>query len=370
MVPIKSLINKMYKNILITTPSNVLYLTSFNGTFGEVILTNKKTYLLTDSRYIEYAKTACHPRESGDPVVKAFEVIDIATLGYFKTLEKLIKKHKIETLYFEANNLTVARLNNIKKNLKPKAPLLKGVGGIDSIENLRFTKSNEEIKLIKKSQQLNDEVLDAAKKSLKSGQSEKEIAWKIREIAFHAGCDDISFETIVAINENSAIPHHSPTDKKLKKGDLILIDMGVKYKNYCSDMTRMIFTKTPTTIEQNIYSIVLDAQLNAIKNTKVGMKCSEVDAFARNFIKEKEYGDKFGHSLGHGIGLDVHEAPSVSSKSNEILKTNSVITFEPGIYLPGKFGVRIEDMGIIKEKNVEIITSSPKEINECIIKIS
>ncbi len=355
------------QNLFITTPSNVRYLTGFNGSFGQLISTDKKKYLLTDSRYIEYAKKL-FLSHSGLAGIKSFEVIDIAKLGYDKTLQSIAKKHKIETLYFEGNNVTVSQLKKFKIIFKGFSKL-SVLSSKFSIEFLRYNKSEEELKLIKKSQQLNDQVLALAKKSLKAGQTEKEIAWKIREIAFHNGCDDVSFETIVAINENSAIPHHHPTDKNLKKGDLILIDMGMLYKGYCSDMTRVIFTKKPTAIEQNIYTIVLDAQVNSIKKTKAGMKCSAVDAFARDFIKEKGYGDKFGHSLGHGIGLDVHEAPSVSPKSSEVLKVNSVITFEPGIYLPGKFGVRIEDMGVIKKEGVEIITKSVKKIEECIIKI-
>ncbi len=347
---------------LITSPTNIRYLSGFKGTYGQILITKNKKYLLTDSRYIEVANKLTNKEST----TKQLEIINISPLGYEKTFEKLIQKEKITKLFFEPGNMTIEGFKKLKTILKGYSQF-STLGSQFSIESLRYIKSNDEIKLLKKSQSINDEIFAEIKKQLKIGQTEKEIGWKIKEFAYLKNCEDISFEPIVAINEHSAVPHHHPTSKKLKKGDILLIDMGLKYNGYCSDMTRVIFTKKPTQIEQNIYSTVLKAQKNAISKIKAGMKCSQIDAFARDLIKEAGYFDNFGHSTGHGIGLDIHEKPALSAKSKDVLKENVAVTIEPGIYLSGKFGIRIEDMIIVGKNASENITKSPKELEELVL---
>ena len=220
--------------------------------------------------------------------------------------------------------------------------------------SVSLVKTLAELSLIKKSQAINEEIFQNLKKMLKIGMSEKEIALKIKDMA---------------LNKNSVTPHHKNTNKKLKKGDMILIDMGVKYKGYCSDMTRMIFTKNPTKEQKNIYNLVLEAQKTAIAKIKLGLKCSKLDKIARIIIKKAGFEKNFEHGLGHGVGLEIHQSPKISQKSKDVLKENDVITIEPGIYLPNKFGIRIEDMAIVTKNGCEIITKIPKLLEESIIRI-
>ena len=225
-------------------------------------------------------------------------------------------------------------------------------------EKMRLTKDKSEIHALKKSQQINGETLKRIKKLCKPGLTELEIAWKIKTIGHDLGTEDISFEPIVAFGPSSSSPHHQNGNRKLKKRDIVLIDMGMKYKGYCSDMTRTFFLGKPTTQQENVYQKVLDAQLAGIAQIKAGAKAASVDKAARKSMGEDE--KYFGHSFGHGIGLDVHESPNLSSKSKDILKENMIVTAEPGIYLPGKFGVRIEDMGRVTKTGYENFTKIVK----------
>lgn len=232
-----------------------------------------------------------------------------------------------------------------------------------------MSKTETEIKLIKKAQSITDDLLIELKKILKAGMSELDIAWKIRLLAHELGADDISFEPIVAINENAAAPHHQNSSRKLKKGDRLLLDMGVLYQGYASDMTRVLFSKKPTEFEQKIYTIVWTAQEQAIAQIKAGKHGKEIDTIARSVIQDAGYGEYFTHSLGHGIGLDVHELPNLSSRYDKPLVEHSVVTSEPGIYIEGKIGIRLEDMVIVGENKAVNITKSPKALEDCIIQI-
>ena len=194
-----------------------------------------------------------------------------------------------------------------------------------------------------------------------------ELAWKIKNIGHDLGADDISFEPIVAFGPHSAIPHHHNTATKLKKGDTLLVDMGMKYKGYCSDMTRTFFFGKPSAQQQKVYELVLEAQEAGIKKIKSGVATKKVDEAARKALGN--YEEYFKHSLGHGIGLEVHEMPSLSGRSTEILKENMIVTVEPGIYLDGKFGVRIEDMGRVTAKGYENFTGAAKVFSSSIVPV-
>ncbi len=321
---------------LITHLTNVRYLIDFTGTYGFLLL-GKKNYFFSDFRYRGFALEL---EKSKTRVPFKFIQLD-------KDFEKTFRKLAGKKLEFEADHLSVNELAAWKKRFKG----IFFVPQKSTVEDLRLLKDKEEIKYLKKSQQINEETLKKVIKLFKNGVTEQELAWKIKVIGHDLGAEDISFEPIVAFGPNSATPHHQNSTKKLKMGDLVLIDMGMKYKGYCSDMTRTLFTKKPTAEQENVYFKVLEAQELAIQALKAGVKCSKLDEIARDSMGEDA--QHFGHSLGHGIGLDVHEAPNLSSRSKDILKENMIVTVEPGIYLPGKFGVRIEDMGRVTKTGYE-----------------
>jgi Xaa-Pro aminopeptidase len=328
---------------LITNLTNIKYLINFSGSNGFMIL-GKKNYFFTDFRYKEIAKKL-QKSKSRTP----FKFIELD-----KNFDEIIKDIVNGKLEFENHIMTMKQLEGWQKKLKKInfEPIRK------TIEEVRAIKDKKEIEYLKKSQLINEETLELLKTLFKRGMTEKEIAWRVKSIGHELGAEDISFEPIIAFGSNSSTPHHQNTDRRYEAGDLVLIDMGMKYKGYCSDMTRTIFTARPTREQEAVYKIVLDSQLAGIAAIKAGVKCKDVDKAARKVMGPlQEY---FGHSLGHGIGLDVHEMPSLSGKSTEILKENMIVTVEPGIYLEGKFGVRIEDMGRVTRRGYENFTMAPK----------
>ncbi|MFA4815137.1 MAG: aminopeptidase P family protein [Candidatus Gracilibacteria bacterium] len=329
---------------LITHLTNVRYLSGFTGTHGFMLLGSRKNYFFTDFRYRGYA----------EELEKSKTRIPFKFIEINKEAEKDLKKLLGKKLEFEAAHLSLQELQFWKKRLKG----ISFIPNKNPIEDLRLCKDKEEIKNLKKSQTINEETLKRIIKLFKDGVTELELAWKIRMIGHELGAEDVSFEPIIAFGSHSAIPHHQNTNKKLKMGDVVLIDMGMKYKGYCSDMTRTFFTKKPTAEQESVFSKVLTAQLEAIKALKSGVKCSKLDQIARKSMGEEA--EFFGHSLGHGIGLDIHESPRLNTRSKDTLKENMIVTVEPGIYLPGRFGVRIEDMGRVTKTGYENFTRFEK----------
>jgi Xaa-Pro aminopeptidase len=351
-------------SLLITDKSNIAYLSNFTGSNGFMLITGNKKYLFTDFRYIERAKNT---------IKKNITIIDSTKMWkdeevLAKNWHRILQKHKVKKIEIEENNLTLAKFKKFQKISKIKGQKITFIPSKNTIENLREIKSPQEIALIMKSQKINEKTFLMVKKFVQKSIDQKakitelDIVWKIKEFAHLLGADEVSFEPIVAFGKHSSMPHHLSDKTVLKKGDLILIDMGMKYKGYCSDMTRMIFTKPPTKEEKEIYNLVLKAQEFAIKNIKAGISGKKADDLSRDIIKKAGFGDFYGHAGGHGIGLDIHESPSLAETYKEKLKENSIITVEPGIYLPGKFGVRIEDMVIITKTGAKNITKIKKSI--------
>ena len=227
---------------------------------------------------------------------------------------------------------------------------------------MRVIKDEDEIKLMKKAASIGDKALEQVLKIIKPGVMEIEIAAELEYQMRKLGGEGTSFDTIVASGKRSAIPHGVASKKRVKKGELITIDFGTFYKGYASDMTRTFALGKPSKQLIEIYDVVYNAQKNAREKVKLGMKMKEVDALARNYIAQKGYGDRFTHSLGHGVGLNVHERPHVSQQSKEVLKEGMVITIEPGVYVPGKGGVRIEDMVVFINGKKTILTRFPREL--------
>ena len=336
----------------ISDPANVRYLSGFSGSNGQMFITRKNAWLITDFRYLRVAKTV---------LPKKMRLV-IQRLSIGEEVRKLAKKQKIKIVLFESNHLSFLRYEALKKSLKP-VQLKPGRG---MVEPHRMIKTAQELRLIIKAQRLAEETFLNVVKNLKPGKTEEQIAWEIERIGYELGADSVSFPSIVGFGKNSGSPHHQNTNKKLKKGDIVLIDMGMKYKGYCSDMTRMVFTSQPTPLQAKIYNTVLEAQEAAIKKLHAGMKGDTADGIARNIIKKAGYGKTFGHSLGHGIGLEVHEAPNLSSGYSHAIPENTVVTVEPGIYLENSFGVRIEDMVLVKGNNVINLTKIAKDLKSCI----
>lgn len=332
--------------LLVTNSFNVRYLTGFVGTNGSLLVTPKKHVLITDARYFITAEKAGVPYYD-------------QTKGFKKLMGKLAK------VGFEVGDTTVAKL----KTYKNAVPGLKWQATSGLVESLRIVKGEQEIKLIKKAVDIACKSLDELQSYLKPGVSEDELEWELLKLARKHGADGFSFPPIITFGKDTADIHHQKGPNKLKKGEMVLIDSGILHQGYITDMTRVFFWddkkkiyskyeyKLCSKFEQKIYTTVLTANQKAIESIRVGMKFSELDQVARNVIEAAGYGDYFAHSTGHGTGLEVHEAPWVSAKSNETIKPGMVFTIEPGIYVPGKGGVRIEDMVYVNQKGeVEVLT--------------
>lgn len=341
--------------VYVSHPANIRYFSQFVGTNGSLLLTKKRGFLFTDARYHLVAKNVLPPWISLIDITKDFE----------KPWKKLLKKYRIRKMGFEGASLSHA----VYLRLKRKSPHVNLKDVSKKLLELRMQKTEEELRNITRAQNITDEIFKILKKALQAGLSEKEIAWKIETLSHDLGADDISFPPIVGINDHSASPHHKNTDRKLKKGDLVLLDFGVIYRGYCSDMTRVLFSRSPRPIEQKIYSIVREAQETAEKRLVPSINGYEVDIISREIIKKYGYEKYFTHSLGHGVGLEIHELPTLSEKYKNPIPENSVVTVEPGIYLPGKFGIRLEDMGVVRKNGFAILTKSPKDLQEVRIRV-
>jgi len=359
----KELREKKLNAILMSSISNIIYLTGYSGFSKEereafLLITKKVQYILTDGRYFEAVKKQ----------IKNFKLIEISSkVSSEKVIKQLVKKHRIKRIGFEENNLTFLEHKKLSSRFNDLNHL--------SLTNLRAVKNKEEISAIEKACNLGDKTFSYILKKIKLGVSEKELAFEIEFfIKKHGG--DISFRPIVAFGKNSAIPHHQTGNRKLTTDNIILLDFGVKLNNYCSDMTRTVFLGKPTSEQKKMYQTVLNAQQKAIKfltsdggpersrrnSSEVdGIKAFEIDKVARDYIISKGY-KSIPHSIGHGIGIDVHEAPHLSPKSKDILKPGMVFTIEPGIYIPGFGGVRIEDVVALEKSGARLLTRSPREL--------
>ncbi len=340
----------MSEVLLVTNPVNVSYLTGFDGSFGWALydVGSGEVFLITDARYAGYV----------DKTVNDGVVVGGLKLRPMEVLKNRIVELGVKKLAFEAGHMTYEKLDVFRDNNKG----IEFVGKKDVIEKMRVVKSDKELDLIKQSQEKCGEIFEVVKSELKIGMSEKDVAWLIKELAYEAGCDDLSFDSIVAFGENSAVPHHRSSERVLVKGDVVLIDMGVVWQGYCSDMTRVLFTDSPTDRQREVYECVLRANKKALEAVVEGVGCVKLDGVARGVISEAGLGDEFCHSLGHGVGLEVHEKPALSPRSEGELSAGMVVTIEPGIYLEGEFGVRIEDLVVVEKNGVRNLTSVSKEL--------
>ena len=336
--------------VLISAPENRRYLSGFTGSTGYLLVTPERQVLFTDSRYTEQAGNQS----------PHFEVIQMKA-GLAWLLDTL-KETGVKKIGFESDNMTVGSYNRVLDAIKEDEALggtsLIATSGIT--EELRTFKDKEELAQLQKAIDASDQAMELVCPAIEAGMTEKEVAWRMEVAMREFGADNISFDTIVAAGPNGAVAHHRPSDSAIRAGQPIVIDMGAQVGGYCSDITRTVVVGEPDEMFHRIYNIVLGAQLTAIHTVRPGMTGEDCDGLSRDVIAEAGYGDNFGHSLGHGVGLAVHEKPRVGPRSQDTLKPDMVFTVEPGIYLTGWGGVRIEDIVILGEEGATPLSKAGK----------
>ncbi|ETP67938.1 aminopeptidase P family protein [Planococcus glaciei] len=342
----KEMEQQQIEALLITSQYNLRYITEFTGTAGLALVTPHKAYFITDFRYTEQA---------GEQV-KEFDVVQAKT-NLLEEAAELVKNLAVKSLAFEKDYVTYAAFLDYEAKIEAE---LQPVSGL--IEKIRMIKTPEEVSILKAAAKIADDAFEHICKFIKVGQTELEISNELEFFMRKQGATSSSFDTIVASGLRSALPHGVATEKRIESGDFITLDYGALYNGYISDITRTVAVGEPSDKLKEIYQVVLDAQVLGVEKIGPGMTGIEADAIARDYIKSKGYGEAFGHSTGHGIGLEVHEAPGLSFKSQTVLEPGMAVTVEPGIYLPGIGGVRIEDDILITESGNERLTHSTKEL--------
>ncbi|MBO0483111.1 M24 family metallopeptidase [Candidatus Enterococcus courvalinii] len=350
MVRVEKLRKKMQAenldSFLVTSPYNLRYLTNFTGTTGLAVITLDKAFFITDFRYTEQAASQA----------QGFEIIK--NVGpIFDEVADLVKRENLNALAFEETTVSFLEYSVLEEIINAELIPISGM-----IEELREVKDEEEISIIEKACSIADMAYEHILKMIRPGMTEIEVANQVDFYMRSLGATSVSFDTIVASGLRSAMPHGVASDKVIEQGDLITLDFGCYYQGYVSDMTRTFAIGDPGEKLKEIYQIVLDAQLAVLDAAKPGLTGIQLDAVARDYITKHGYGEAFGHSTGHGIGLEIHEGPNVSSRAEKQFVPGNVITDEPGIYLPGIGGVRIEDDLLITKEGNRVLTHSPKEL--------
>ncbi len=338
---------------VITSEENRIYFLGFAASNGTLVIGRKEAVFFTDSRYI----TAAQQAVSGADVVLQTESAD-------KMLKAVFDKNGYRNIAFEATKISVSRADELKKNFSDKN--LDFSGEIDSIilKKIRRYKTPEEVEKIKEAQKITEDAFTHICGYIKPGMTEKQVQLELDFYMLSHGADALSFETIVVAGENSAKPHGVPGQKVIENGEFVTMDFGAVKDFYHSDMTRTVCVGKADAEMKKVYDTVLRAQISAIKAAAAGEKCSVIDRCARDIIAGAGYAEYFGHGTGHGVGVEIHEQPCFSPSSTDMFSNGDVVTVEPGIYLPGKFGVRIEDMFYLYDGKTVNLTSSPKELIE------
>ena len=333
----------------VTQPDNLYYLSGCEGMEGYLLISQQKAVLVTDFRYIEQAQ-----RQSPD-----YEIFRIS--GKMSSwFPELVASLNIKKLGFESSHLSFAAHQQLTEIIAKAGLNFALFPNENLIESLRIVKEPEEIESIIRAAKITGAVLEYIANAIRPGMSEKRVAWEIEKFMRENGSQPVPFELIVAAGPNSALPHAKPSDYPIRAGEPIVVDIGSKYNYYGSDMTRTFSIGKKDETFKKVYDTVLNAQLSAIAGIKAGMTGQEADNIAREIIVKAGYGDSFGHSLGHGIGLVTHENPRVGPNSNDILTDGMVFTVEPGIYISGWGGVRIEDDVVMEHGKLRVISSATK----------
>ncbi|WP_010650841.1 M24 family metallopeptidase [Oceanobacillus massiliensis] len=338
--------NNSLDAILITSPINRRYVTGFTGTAGAALITLKDAKFITDFRYIEQA----NEQAEGFDIIEHKQPIE-------EEIAKQLNELQIKRLGFEKDYVTFSQYENYKNSFQAELIPVSGI-----VEEIRLIKTNKELEIMKKAARIADDAFEHIQSFIKPGVKEIDISNELEFFMRRQGAASSSFDTIVASGLRSALPHGVASNKEIQNGELVTLDYGALYQGYCSDITRTIAVGDISSELREIYDIVLEANLRGVKGIKPGMTGVEADALTRDYIKEKGYGENFGHSTGHGLGLEVHEGPGLSYRSSRILEKGMVVTVEPGIYVNGLGGCRIEDDIVITETGNERLTFAPKEL--------
>jgi len=340
--------------LLVTNFNNVTYLTGFTGDDSYLLVTPKQEILLSDPRYTTQLEQECPGLD--------LEIRQPGT-SMLSSLAKLVRKFKLSTMGVESQSMTLGHYRSIEETCNKTE--LKGTENL--VESLREIKDRDEIALLREAVSQAEKSFAIMRASLRGDQTEQEIAANLDYEIRKSGGRGCSFTPIVGVGPNAALPHYRPGNVRVEEDNFVLVDWGADHNGYKSDLTRVLFTGKPPAKMKKIYNIVLKAQMAAIDAIAPGVIMSDVDNAARSVIEKAGFGKEFGHGLGHGIGLDIHEAPRLAANQDRELQPGMVVTVEPGIYLPGLGGVRIEDDVLVTKNGHEVLTSVPKTLEESIL---
>ena len=332
--------------LLVTRLVNVRYLTGFTGTNGQLVAARGAGVFLTDGRYEEQSERQVPDLDR-----------QIYPRGLARALEDRCRALEVKRLGFESAGVTFKTWQELGR--------LEGVELIpteDVVEKLRWVKDSEELRLIERAQAAADDAFERVTSKLTEGMTERDVAFELEIAMRDVGAEALGFPTIAAFGENAAEPHHGPTDRALGRGDVVKLDFGARVEGYHSDMTRTVAFGDPDPKLREIHALVLRAQEAGAAAVRAGARGGDVDAAARSVIHDAGYGDQFGHSLGHGIGLEVHEGPTLRDGGEDVLTEGTVVTVEPGVYVPGLGGVRIEDMVLVGSDGCRALPRTPKDL--------
>lgn len=328
--------------LLITFDPNIKYLTQFNASESWLVVTSKKVFYITDFRYVLEAQKGLPKGIEIKKYIKSF----------YEAVRELTDQLKIKNLGFDSRYVSLAQFNLLKKSLSA------GVNLVESnnlVENFREIKDASEVKLIREALNIHHQALKLMKKTIKPGLTERDVFLKLDEFVKSKGVG-YSFPPIIASGPNSCFPHARVTDRKIKNNEPVLLDMGIDVKGYKSDLTRMFFLGRIAPLVARVNDCVYQAQQKAINLIKPGVCIADIDKAARGFLENKGFGKYFGHALGHGVGLEIHESPRLSQSNKALLREGMVITVEPAVYLPNKFGIRLEEMVLVTKKGREVLS--------------
>ena len=331
-------------NALIISPSNTYYIAEYESSFCYILVTEDKDYFLTDSRYVTEAREH----------IPNMEVIECTGYNAYEIMRNLATT---KTIYFD-EDIMLSEYNDLQRELAEFE--LSPLGSI--ILEMRAIKSDREIECIIRAQNIAEQAFEKLLLDVKEDVTEQDLVANLEYYMKRLGGEVLSFDTIVAFGTNGDTPHAHPGNRKLKSGDFVTIDFGTTINGYHGDMTRTFAFGKPTDEMKRVYNIVRDAQRMAIDEAMAGKRCDYIDSIARNYIRDNGYGEYFGHGLGHSVGIEIHEDPRFSPSCDYVLRENNVITVEPGIYIPKKFGIRIEDIIIIKDNKQIDINNLTREL--------
>ncbi len=332
-----------------TYPANRFYLSGIKTSAGTVLITAKNAYFFVDFRYFEKAKA----------VVNSCRVILSEKLP--KQINEILKAEKVKKVYLENQTISLKEYDNLKSDLSDFEIVNDGKIE-DFLYSMRAVKSFDEIKKMEQAQKLTDDTFEYILNSIRVGKTEKAIALEMEFYMRRLGSEGVAFDFIVVSGENTSLPHGTPTDRTIKRGDFITMDFGAVIDGYNADMTRTVAVGDVTDKQRLVYDTVLKAQLSALENIKPGAVCKDIDKIARDIIDDAGFKGCFGHSLGHSVGVEIHETPNFSPRDNTVLKNGMVLSVEPGIYIENQFGVRIEDVISVTDGGHYNLTKSPKEL--------